>query len=214
MGRGRFVKPISLVAVAAVAVLGLTGCDSKIGTAAVVGGHRVSDSDVSQYLTVNAKPFSVQSQTGTPQTIVPRGYVLTALIREELFSKALAKTSGGAPSQSEVTAAEQQLTQGASQAQQDKQYTQYGFKASFASLDLRDSALEGLLAQRVGATTDAGPIFKAIENLHLGVSVSARYGSWDESSLALKTDPADGAPSFVQLNVASYANEAPLVPSS
>ena len=57
MGRGRFVKPISLVAVAAVAVLGLTGCDSKIGTAAVVGGHRVSDSDVSQYLTVKAKPF-------------------------------------------------------------------------------------------------------------------------------------------------------------
>jgi len=210
----RKLTALAAVAGAAVAALGLTGCDSKIGTAAVVGGHHLSDSDVQQYLTVNAKPFSVQSQSGAPQTIVPRSYVLTALIREELFSKALAKTSGGMPSQSEVNSAEQQLTQGASTAQQEKQYTQYGFKGSFAALDLRDSALEGLLAQRVGATTDAGPILKAVEDLHLSVSVSGRYGSWDASSLGLKTDPADGAPSFVQLNVASYGNEAPVVPSS
>jgi hypothetical protein len=216
VGTSRFRKPTALFAVAgaAVAVFGLTGCDSKVGTAAVVGSHRVSDSDVQQYLTVDAKPFSVQSQSGTPQTIVPRSYVLTALIREELFSKALAKTSGGVPADSVVTAAEQQLTQGATKAQQEKQYTQYGFKGSFAALDLRDSALEGLLAQRVGATNDAGPIFKAIEDLHLPVSVSGRYGSWDESSLGLKTDPADGAPSFVQLNVASYGNEVPAVPGS
>jgi hypothetical protein len=209
----RKVTALAAVAGAAVAVLGLTGCDSKIGTAAVVGGHRVSDSDVQQYLTVDAKPFSVQSQSGAPQTIVPRSYVLTALIREELFSKALAKTSGGMPSQGEINSAEQQLTQGASTAQQEKQYTQYGFQGSFAALDLRDSALEGLLAQRVGATTDAAPILKAIEDLHLSVSVSGRYGSWDESALGLKTAPADGAPSFVQLNVASYGNEAPVVPS-
>jgi hypothetical protein len=207
-------KLTALAAVAGATVLGLTGCDSKIGTAAVVGHDHIKDSDVSQYLTANAKPFSVQSQSGAPQTIVPRSYVLTALIREELFSKALAKTSDGIPSDSVVASAEQQLTQGASKAQQEKQYTQYGFTGSFAALDLRDSALEGLLAQRVGATTDAGPIFKAIEDLHLPVSVSGRYGSWDESSLSLKTDPADGAPSFVQLNVASYGNQAPVVPSS
>lgn len=209
-----FRKLTVLAAVVGLAVLGLTGCDSKIGTAAVVGNDHISDSDVTQYLTVDAKPFSVQSQSGAPQTIVPRSYVLTALIRAELFSKALAKTSGGIPSDSVVASAEQQLTQGASKAEQQKQYTKYGFKGSFAALDVRDSALEGLLAQRVGATNDAGPIFKAIEDLHLPVSVSGRYGSWDESSLSLKTDPADGAPSFVQLNVASYGNEAPVVPGT
>ena len=201
-------KLTALAAVAGATVLGLTGCDSKIGTAAVVGHDHIKDSDVSQYLTSNAKPFSVQSQSGAPQTIVPRSYVLTALIREELFSKALAKTSDGIPSDSVVASAEQQLTQGASKAQQEKQYTQYGFTASFASLDLRDSALEAILAQRVGATSDAGPLLAAIAKLHLGISVSGRYGTWDTSQLGLETDPSDGAPGFVSLPGASYSDVA------
>ena len=115
----RYRKLTSLVAVAgaALAVVGLAGCDSKIGTAAVTGGHKVTDSDVTRYLTAKAKPFSVQSSTGAAQTIVPRSYVLTAIIREQLFTKTLAATKGGLPSESDLTSAQQQLTQGATQAQ-------------------------------------------------------------------------------------------------
>lgn len=209
------IKPTSLVAVAAAAVLavaGLTGCDSKIGTAALVGGHRIHDSDVSSYLTPAAAPFSVQSSSGAPTTIVPRSYVLTALIREQLFERAL-QANGGVPSKGAVDSIEQQLTQGASPAQQQQQYTQYGFRASFAAVDLRDSALETILAQRVGATSDPTPLLDAIAKLHVPVSVSGRYGTWNAAQLGLKSDPSDGAPSFVQLHVASYANQAPALPT-
>jgi hypothetical protein len=198
---------------AALAATGLTGCGSKVGLAGTVGSHHITDSTVSGYLTSNAKPFSVQSQSGPPATIVPRSYTLTALIRESLFTKALAASSGGVPSSSDLAGVEAQLTQGASSADQAKQYTQYGFKAKFAKLDLRDSALEAVLAQRVKATNDARRLLKAIHDLHLHVTVSGRYGEWDSSQLAVRAQPTDGAPDFVHLNVSSYANQKPQLPT-
>ncbi len=197
---------------AALAVAGLAGCDSKIGAAAVVGGHHIRDSEVSSYLTAAAIPFTVQTNTGAPATIVPRSYVLTALIREQLFTKAL-QANGGVPSSGDINSTEQQFTQGAPRAQQQKQYTKYGFKASFAAVDLRDSALETILAQRVKATSDPKPLLDAINNLHAGITVSGRYGTWDPSQLSVSSRPSDGAPSFVQLNVSAYGNQAPSVPT-
>jgi hypothetical protein len=192
---------------AALAVLGLAGCDSNVGTAAVVGGRHISDSDVSQYLTPQAKPFSIQSGSGGSSTIVPRSYVLGVLIRDEVLTRTLAATKGGMPSQSELTSTEQQLTQGASEQDQQKQYTQYGFTPAFAAIDLRDTTLEAILARRVGATNDAGPLLKAVKKQHVTISVSGRYGTWDPNTLSLSYAPAAGAPSFIQLHSATYGDE-------
>lgn len=198
----RFTRLTAAVAVlsAAVAVVGLTGCDTKIGTAAIVGGHRISDSDVSQYLTAASKPFSVQSQGGAPESIVPRSYTLTILIQSRLFSAALAKTKGGMPSEGDLSGVEGQLTQGASDKQQQQQYTKYGFVPSFAAVDLRNSALEQVLAQRLGLTNDITPLLNAVHKLHAGISVSARYGAWNAKSLSVDSAPDDGVPSFIQLH--------------
>lgn len=195
-------KLIALVAAAGatLAVIGLTGCDTKVGTAAVVGGHRISDSDVSQYLTAASKPFSVQSQGGAPESIVPRSYTLTILIQSRLFSAALAKTKGGVPSEGDLSGVERQLTQGASEKQQQQQYTKYGFEASFAAVDLRNSALEQVLAQRLGLTNDITPLLNAVRKLHAGISVSARYGAWNAKSLSVDSAPNDGVPSFIRLH--------------
>lgn len=204
-------KWIALVAIAgaALAVLGLAGCDSKVGTAAIVGGHRISDSDVGHYLTADAKPFSVQSQTGSEQTIVPRSYILTVLIQNRLFTDALARTSGGVPSDGDVTTAEGQLTQGASEQQQQQQYTKYGFTASFAAVDLRNSALEQILAQRLKLTTSIQPLVDAVHKLHPNVTVSARYGSWNDDELSIDFGPTDGVPSFVRLHPSSGPDQIP-----
>jgi hypothetical protein len=202
------------VAGAALALVGLAGCDSKVGTAAVVGGRHISDSDVSRYLTPQSKPFTIQSSSGTPSTIVPRSYVLSVLIRDEVLTRTLTATKGGMPSQSTLASTEQQLTQGASEADQQKQYTQYGFTPAFAAVDLRDTTLEEILAQRVGATSSAAPLLKAINKQHVTVSVSGRYGTWDASTLSLSYAPAAGAPSFVQLHSATYADETSAATSS
>lgn len=191
------------VAGTAVAALGLTGCGTKVGTAAVVGGHRISDSDVSQYLTAAAKPFSVQSQTGAAESIIPRSYTLTILIQSRLFSAALAKTKGGVPSEGDLSGVEEQLTQGASEKQQQQQYIKYGFEPSFATVDLRNTALEQILAQRLGVTNDISPLLKAVHSLHASISVSPRYGVWDNKSLSLDSAPSDGVPSFVTLHPTS-----------
>jgi hypothetical protein len=190
---------VGIAAVAALAVTGLSACRTNVGSAAVIGGHHISDTDITKYLTPQAKPFQVAGQsTGGSQTIVPRSYVLQTLILGRLFEQALADTKGGLPSEGELSAADQQVTQGATKEQEEAQYTKYGFKAPFAKLDVRNSTYEAILAQRLGATQDAGPILKEIKKLNIPVSVSGRYGTWDSSTLSLSDEPTAGLPSFVR----------------
>jgi predicted small secreted protein len=202
-------RKLAVVAVAALAVTGLAGCNTKVGAAAVVDGHRISDSDVTKYLTPKAKPFQLQNSSGTSQTIEPRSYVLQTYILGRLFRCALAATTGGLPTEAELAAADKQITQSQTPAQTQAQYTKYGFKASFAALDIRNSTYEAVLAQRLNATTDAGPILNEIKKLKMPVSVSARYGSWDASTLSLSSGPTDGLPSFVTLEGGSSAAATP-----
>jgi hypothetical protein len=196
---------VAALAVAAVAVLGLTACESNAGTAARVGDDHISSSDVNEYLTPKAKVFTVQGQQGAEQRIVPRSYVLTTLIQSRLFSDALAASKGGRPTQTEIDSAESQARGNASDKQLEGQFTHYGFTASFAHVTLRNSALEYLLAKRVGATTSVQPLIKAINDLHLTVQVSARYGKWNEKQFGIDSEPTAAAPSFVKLHVAPSA---------
>lgn len=191
----RLRRTLAVAALAVIVTAGLSGCQNKVGLAASVGGHRISESDVGKYLTVKAVPFTVQGQSGST-TIVPKVYALQALIVNELFDKALADTKGGAPSKAELAAATNSVTSGASEAQQSAQYTKYGFAKNFAQLDIRGSALEGILAQRVGATTTAAPILAEIAKLKIPISVSGRYGAWDPKTLSISES--GGVPSFVR----------------
>lgn len=201
-------RKLAVLVVAAVAVTGLTSCTTKVGAAAVVDGHRISDSDVNHYLTAQSVPFSVSSQSGSAQTIVPRSYVLQSLILGTVFGQALAETKGGTPTEAELAATEQSLAQGATPEQQAEQYTKYGFTSPFAAVDIRNSTLEGILAQRVGVQTEAA-LFAEITKLKIAISVSSRYGSWDAATFSLSSGPGAGAPSFVTLPGQSVAAAPP-----
>ena len=188
------------VTAAALAVAGLTACDTKVGVAAVVGGHRISDADVQKYLTTQAAPFQVPSQSGTQVTIVPRSFVLQTLIEERLFTAALVATQGGPPSSKDLDTAKQAVTQGQTAAQVRQGFTKFGFTGAFADVVVHRSELEEILAARVGATSDFTPLIAEVAKLNIPVSVSARYGSWDAQSLGMQTGPTAGVPGFVTLH--------------
>lgn len=188
------------LATAALAVAGLSACESKVGLAAVVGGHRITDADVQQYLTRQAVAFQVQSQSGTPVDIVPRSFVLQTLIEDRLFAAALLDTHGGTPSNADLASAYQQVTQGQTPAQLVQSFTKYGFTPAFASVVVHRSEFQAILATRVGATSDYTPLVAEVAKLNIAVSVSPRYGSWDAQNLGVDAGSAAGVPDFVTLH--------------
>ena len=197
--RLRLLRIGATVASAALAVAGLSACESKVGLAAVVGGHRISDADVQKYLTRQAVPFQVPSQSGTPVDIVPRSFVLQTLIEDRLFTAALVDTHG-LPSNADLAAAYQQVTQGQTAAQVEQGFTKYGFTPAFAAVVVHRSEYQAILANRVGATSDYTPLVAEVAKLNIAVSVSPRYGSWDPQNLGVQTGPAAGVPDFVTLS--------------
>ena len=197
--RLRLLRTAAVVASAALAVAGLSACNTKVGLAAVVGGHRISDAEVQKYLTRQAVPFQVPSQGGAPVDIVPRSFVLQTLIEDRLFAAALVDT-GGTPSSKDMATELAQVTQGQTPTQVAQGFTKYGFTASFAQVVVHRSALEQILATRVGATSDFTPLLAEVAKLNIPVSVNARYGSWDARSLGVQTGPSAGVPDFVTLH--------------
>jgi hypothetical protein len=180
---------ISVVAVAAILAAGLTACQVKVGAAAFVGTTKIGESTVQTYLTPSAT--SVQQQdpsTGQTSTLNPKTLVLSSLITQDLFSRALAASPEGPPTSAELSVAHndvvQQLLQGSDEATFAKGIAQYGFKASFAPLYVHANELEDVLGRRLKAQS-ATDLTKAIAALHLQVDVSPRYGSWDASQLSI-----------------------------
>jgi hypothetical protein len=146
----------------------------------VVGGHRISDTTVQNYLTAKATPVS----DGQGGTLIPRQLVLQTLIRNKLFDAALAKTSGGQPSASELAAAKQAALQGQTDDALQGALTQAGISPTFEPVYVQSAELLQVLGNRVGAQSDQD-ILNAIDKADQSISVSTRYGSWDESTLGL-----------------------------
>ena len=168
---------------------GLAGCKTNIGTAAVIDGHRVSESDVNQYLTANAQPVTQQDQnTGAATQISPRSFVVAELINAQLYAKVMSLI----PSVSDVTPAQldaqlQQDLAGASVTQFAESHGLHGFTEDFYKIVLRTQEMIVVLrtAQSNGVNVAA-----AFRKLNFPVSVSPRFGSWDKNQLFLTSGAA------------------------
>lgn len=160
--------------------LGIAGCDSKIGTAAVINGHRISESDVSRYL--GPSPADAGQA---------RSLALEWQIREQLFRAAFAG-KGGAPSEQDLTklhdtAVSGIIGQNVSGAAADKTLQglvgQSGLKPSFADTVTRAFELELAYAKKLNATQEATVLADLVKQ-RIKVSVNPRYGSWNTATFA------------------------------
>ena len=179
--RSRKIRALALLPALVVAGLALTGCDSKVGAAAVVDGAKISESDVSSQVAKDAKDVSQA-----------RGFVLNYLIRQQVLTSAL-DAHGGVPDDRTLdkyhdSAVSGLLGQQLSGSDGDKALgqavAQFGAKPGFAPVVLQGMELEFVLADKLDVSTEADLVSKIGEqNVH--VSVNPRYGGWDASQLGV-----------------------------
>lgn len=185
-----------LLAAVVVSVIALGACDTNVGTAGRVGGDRISESDVNQYLTPASAPF----QNGQGNQVVPRSFVLQTLIRDRLFTRALV-ADNALPSPGEITSRTTQLLNGQTEASLTEQITKSGFAARFEPVYVRSEVLLQAYAEHVKATT-AAQVSTALAKLNIPVTTSPRYGPWDPAPLAVGPQQ---PPDFLTLGSASAA---------
>jgi hypothetical protein len=175
------VRVRTLAAAAAVlcAVAVLSACDSKVGQAADVKGHTITETKISGLVTPDSKPFTPSG--GTDQ-IIPKAYALQTLIRNQIFTEQLASIGFHPTAAEELTAANTAL-QGQSAADETKLLTGYGFKPSFGPVYVESLALLQLVQDKnasQSAVTKATDFFN-----NYPVSVNPRYGKWSGDSLSI-----------------------------
>ncbi|MEO6884908.1 MAG: hypothetical protein ABI232_01295 [Jatrophihabitantaceae bacterium] len=217
------VRQLTVALAVLVAAATLTSCSSKVGTAAVVGGHSISDSDVAHYITpAGPDPSAISAAQAQGQTLQPsRVQVLSQLITQKVFRAALAD-SGSEPSAAEIAAAHDDAVSLIGQSQTigadydnaiTAQMITYGFTDQFAHVIVQTQELEYLLVKRVNAAS-ATDLLAAINKLNIPVTVSGRYGTWDPSQLALTSSGNAGLPSFVTFASAAAPSPSASAPAN
>jgi hypothetical protein len=199
------VRKLGAAAVALLAVAALSSCDSKVGQAAVVQGHRLSDADLATYIKPAAKSYSDSSGV----TVYPKLFVLERWISDHVFEQTV-ESRGGAP-----TSDEQRLTRAVvlGTSTTDKItaiYGKLGYTPRFTDLAVHEQQMIVLLVKRLAPKIRYSQIYTALQNKQVGaavlaavqkakvhVSVSARYGSWNPNRLSLTESRGSGLPSFV-----------------
>ena len=190
----RFRKLSATAAAAVLAVAGLTACQSKGGVAAIIDGHRITDSDVAGYMTRKAEPFPAQDANGGTISIAPRVFVLETLLDERVYTKILQKTPDGLPDEAQLNAAKEQLYGTTADADVAKQYVQHGYTSALSKHALRVQVLLEVIKSEAQQGLD---IQSVLAKATPDVTVSGRYGKWDAKNLQLSTDPSAGLPDFV-----------------
>lgn len=173
---------------AVLALAGLAGCRTNVGTAATVDGHRISETDVQNYITPQSQPVSEQGGNGATVQISPRSFVLAQLINERLGFKIVKQVPGLKSLTSEQLDAQLERDIGNRTATQVAEGLGLkGYTEAFYRVVLRVQELSGLLqtAQQNGA--DLRSIFTS---LVFPVTVSPRYGQWDKTQMTLNSGTA------------------------
>lgn len=172
-------RSLAVLPVLTVSCLGLVGCDSKAGTAAVVNGHRITDKQLSRYVPASAKPIpSGDGSTSTPA----KNFVLQFLVRNEVFPLLLA-AAGGSVTEAQLEASKASVLQGTTEQKLTDQITQAGLSASFEPVLVRNRELLTVVQSKL--TTDK-QVNDALAKVKDKVSINPRYGSWDLASLSLR----------------------------
>lgn len=206
---------VGMTAITALALGGLTACDSKVGQAAIIGGHRISESDLGKYLSpAGAAPSAISAAAKAGQGVFPKTDVVQILIQQELFKRALAK-NGGVPGkgalaslhdQAASTLLGTQLTGAQLDTALGQGLTSHGTSATFLPVVLRTFELELALVLKVKAQSLAD-LAAVVNKLGIKVQVNPRYGKWDPKALSLGA-PTSNIPDFLKLDGVSTAASA------
>ena len=173
----RALKAAVLLPAVALAGVGLSACESKAGSAAVVNGDKISEKTVSSYLTPSAAMYT----TSAGQVVIPRQLVVETLINERLYGELYAE-NGGKPSAAALAATDTQILQGTTKADIVRQSLASGYQPSFTDIRIHVVEMQALLQGRFG--TQAA-LKTAVDKLKFSVSLSPRYGKWDPTQLGV-----------------------------
>jgi hypothetical protein len=208
--RGGHIVTVRLLTVAAATVLAaaaLTGCTPKAGAAAIVDDTRISTAELGKYVTRNGPtPEAVAQAAQQDQQLMPKTTVLTYLVQQIVFPRALAATRDGVPSDAALNqlhdrAAQTLLGSSLTGAALDKYLSdnvgKSGFTDKFPGLVLRTVELEQALIDRLKATS-IEELAAAVQKTGVHVSVNPRYGTWNAQHLDVE-DPSGAVPSFLTL---------------
>lgn len=202
------VKFLAAIGAAVLAVVGLTGCHTNIGTAAWVNTHRITESAVNTYVSpagISQKALSqAKSQGGSIPP--PRTFVLQFLVQEQVFAQTLQHfkipyTEGGLAATHDAAASlllNTQLAGSNLDAIIDKQLPSSGVRRSFRDVFLRVLELEYRVVKSKHLTqfSQLPPLVKQAK---VSVWVSPRYGSWHWNSLSISGNT---VPSYLSLHSA------------
>lgn len=199
------IRFLTVAAACALAATTLAGCQTKVGTAAIVNGQKISESDLNSYLTPNAQPIQV-SDTGS---VSARTFVLETLVDSQLIKDALqrkdpAKLGNDGGLNNALAAARDSALQGVSNDAIDKQADASGLKRKFTDAYVTNIELKYLVSQEFA--NDQAGLQKAIDGLK--VTVNPRYGSWDAKNFALSDLSKSQLPSFLNFD-ASFPGDTP-----
>jgi hypothetical protein len=186
------VRALLVLPAIVVAGVGLSACgDSKVGSAAVVNGDKISESDLSSYISRNASPIANSDGTSTN----PSDLVLTELIQNKIITD-LWEQNGGVPSQADLNKVESQALQGQSHSDALTSITNAGLEPKYLDLALNTVEMNVLLTQKYSQAQLTSLLAKTPQN----ISVSARYGSWDHTNLVLAPLSKSQLPSGVTID--------------
>ncbi len=206
LSRVRF-RGLTAALAALAALVGLTACRTNVGTAAIVDGHRISESDVHKYLDpTGPTPSYVAAAVSSGQTVLPKADVMTILVQNQVFATTLARTSGGLPSDAALNAAHDQAVQtltgqSVTGAQFDAQVAgnllSEGIKLNLLPILLHVVDLEYQLVVRTKASqlSDLGA---AVAAEHISVDVNPAYGTWQAANVSVVQSNSD-LPNFLTL---------------
>jgi hypothetical protein len=185
-------RALVMLPIVALAAVGLSACDSKAGSAAVVNGNKVSDGDLNSYLSSNPQPIQLSSGSSVPARL----FVLRALVNN-LIAPRLLHATGGPASASDLAKIKAQLLAQTSEQQLTVEFGKLGLSSSFVQPYLAEQEVFRVLSSRL---TSAAELATASKKAALSVSVSPRYGSWDAANLAVLDLSKKQLPGFLTID--------------
>ena len=189
-------RTLSAVGAMVLIAAGLAGCRTNVGVAATIDGHRVSETQVNNYLTPKAGALTVTGSDGSTSSIPPRSFVVDVLIKDQLFAALLDSSPTAAPTEGKLSTLETQYLKGHSAHYVVGKLGATGYASSFESKIIEVQVLATLLNSEVSNGVNVNAL---ASKLKFPVSVNPRYGQWDPKTLSLSAGTTDGLPGFLTL---------------
>jgi hypothetical protein len=196
--------PLAAVLASVAVAASATACDtSNVGLAAKVDGTRITESQLSHYVTPAAQGVALQQSA--PKT-PPKSFVLFILVFDRLYADLLRSTKGGMPAPGVVSGAVSTFVGNRTPQQAVAGLGVHGYTAELDQAVLRFRALSTLLGERQQKGVD---VSAALKKLSFPVTINPRYGTWNAKQFAIETGSSAGVPGFLQLQPAGGSNVAP-----